>query len=146
MFHHGKDGKASFRSKVSPEPGARPAKPNGDSPLKKPVHGEPQAPHDAHQQEKHIKETHPGKTQAHPVTGVHAFHAHHTGGGQYTHHTHHDDGTVASREGQSEQDTKAAHDEAFPPEESAELEQDPMGNEGAEYAGDMAEGIGGSAA
>lgn len=140
MFHHTKDGKASFRSKVHLEPGARPAKPNGASPMKKPEHGEPQAPHDAHSHEEHVTKTHPGKTEPHPVTGVHAHAAHHTGGGKYTTHTHHDDGSVESRDNRSHEEMVADQHEAFPPDEMAENE----GSDQADgFATDLAGGIGG---
>lgn len=46
------------------------------------------------EQPKHVTETHPGMTQPHPVTGVHAVHGFHKGGGQYESHTHHDGGDV----------------------------------------------------
>lgn len=78
-------------------------------------HGDPQAPHNASNSEKHVTETHPGKTQPHPQTGVHAHHTHHTGGGQYTTHTHHDDGTVETRENRSQDEMEQDHREAFPP-------------------------------
>ncbi len=46
----------------------------------------------------HVTQTHPGETQPHPMTGVHAVHAHHKGGGAYTTHTHHDGGDVETND------------------------------------------------
>jgi len=78
-------------------------------------HGPAQAAH-GDEGEKHVTETHPGQTQPHPVTGVHAFHAHHTGGGKYKSYTHHDGGDVETRDHSGEHEVKHAHDEAFPSE------------------------------
>lgn len=107
-------------------------------------HGEPMAPHNASSGEKHVTETHPGKTQPHPTTGVHAVHAHHTGshdggGSQYTTHTHHDDGTVETRENRSQDEMEQDHREAFPPgTETAEGE-----DQQEQFSDELAGGIGG---
>lgn len=89
-------------------------------------HGESQAPHGGSGEE-HVTKTHPGQTQPHPVTGVHAFHAHHTGGGKYRSHTHHDGGEVETRDHESHGDMMAAHQEAFPPDEQGGQDQGGMG-------------------
>lgn len=92
-----------------PEP-AKPPAPRGEMNRdKKP----PEAPH-GKDGEKHVTETHPGKTQPHPHTGVHAFVAHHTGGGKYTSHTHHDGGDVETRQHGNEADMHTAMKEALP--------------------------------
>lgn len=109
-------------------------------------HGAPMAPHNASSAERHVTETHPGHTQAHPETGVHAFHAHHTGshadgGSQYSTHTHHDDGTVETRENRSQDEMEQDHREAFPPgTETAEGE-----NQQDNFRDELAGGIGGEA-
>lgn len=76
-------------------------------------HGPAQAAHGGGG-EKHVTETHPGKTQPHPVTGVHAFHGHHLGGGKYESHTHHDGGEVETRQHPSASDMHSAMQEALP--------------------------------
>ena len=111
-------------------------------------HGKAQAPHGATSQEKHVTETHPGKTQPHPETGVHAFHMHHTGehasgGPGYTTHTHHDDGTVETRENRTQAEAQQDQQEAFPETADNQMQNEPMGDDKQEYAG-MMDGIGGS--
>src|ERR1700690_865587 len=64
--------------------------------------------------EKHVTETHPGETQPHPSTGVHAFHGHHVGGGKYKSYTHHDGGEVEQRDHQSAGEMHQAMHEALP--------------------------------
>ncbi|MBU6231666.1 hypothetical protein KGP36_03275 [Patescibacteria group bacterium] len=78
-------------------------------------HGKSMAPHGG-SEEKHVTETHPGETQPHPVTGVHAFHAHHMGSGKFKSHTHHDGGEVETRHHPNEADLHQAHKDAFPDE------------------------------
>ena len=89
-------------------------------------HGEHQAPHGGSAEE-HVTKTHPGETQPHPVTGVHAFHAHHTGGGKFRSHTHHDGGDVETREHGSHEEAMSAHDEAFPSEQGEPDGDEAMG-------------------
>jgi hypothetical protein len=86
--------KGKFRSTVSTHhnPTAGEKVPAKSSPTEK------KGPAEAGSTPEHVTKTHPGETQPHPQTGVHAFHAHHTGGGQYTSHTHHDDGTVQTQQ------------------------------------------------
>ena len=59
----------------------------------------------------------------------------------YSHHTHHDDGSVASEHNQSADDTMAAHQDAFPQDQSAANEGEPM--PGGDDYGDMMGGVGG---
>lgn len=59
--------------------------------------GPAQAAHGG-QAPEHVTKTHPGETQPHPETGVHAFHGHHVGGGKFKSHTHHDGGEVQTQE------------------------------------------------
>jgi len=111
MYKHGKFGNhpgavKSTGSKVEP----------ASTPQEK-EHGPAQAPHGGGGGPEHVTKTHPGETQPHPVTGVHAFHAHHVGGGKYMSHTHHDGGDVETRHHPDHADMMNAHEEAFPPSE-----------------------------
>lgn len=63
--------------------------------------------HEEHGREEHTSKTH--GTQPHPVTGVHAVHIHHMGGGRAKTHTHRDGGEIEEREHDSLED---AHDHA----------------------------------
>lgn len=141
-YQHGKFVKPGTKSEapsVGKKVGAG-ANPQGEHEQK---HGAAQAPHGG-SSEKHVTETHSGQTQPHPVTGVHAHHAHHTGGGQYTTHTHHEDGTVESKQGLSHPDMVADREQALPSEDgSNEMPNEPMGDDKSQYA-DMMSGIGGS--
>lgn len=58
-----------------------------------------ESPQAAHNQSgpEHVTKTHPGETQPHPETGVHAVHVHHLGGGKHMTHTHHDGGEVTTK-------------------------------------------------
>lgn len=94
--------------------------------------------------EKHVTETHPGETQPHPVTGVHAFHAHHTGGGKYTSHTHHDGGDVETRQHGSAEDMHQSMHEALPGDQEASGGQDHDIRDGGEDFADALGGIGGT--
>src|SRR5262249_1061320 len=131
MFHHDKSGKAKFG------PSAPPAR--KPMPDKKP-HGEPQAPHNATSSEKHVTESHPGKTQPHSKTGVHAFSAHHHGGGKYESHTHHDGGEVETRQHMNAGDMHQAASEALPDENQGMNENEQMASD--QDNGDMGEAIG----
>ena len=67
-------------------------------PAKSTPHEDGQAPHgQTDNTPEHVTKTHPGETQPHPVTGVHAFHGHHVGGGKFMSHTHHDGGEVETQ-------------------------------------------------
>lgn len=111
-FHHDGKGRASFGPGKSSTtaPGG---KVSGHTPHEH-EGGQEMAPHGGSSEE-HVTKTHPGETQPHPETGVHAFHAHHTGGGKFRSHTHHEDGTVETRDHQNEGDMHQAMNEAFPP-------------------------------
>ena len=88
----------------------------------------------------HVTKTHPGETQPHPMTGVHAFHGHHVGGGKYMSHTHHDGGEVETQHHESADDMHSAMAEALPSEGG-----DHMGNDQNMDGGgqDFAESLGG---
>lgn len=136
-----KPGSNAVGPNIHPKPGTHPVEKNGKPDSK------PQAPHNT-AGEKHVQETHAGKTEGHPVTGVHAFHAHHTGshsggGSSYTTHTHHDDGIVDSKENQSHDEMTASQNEAFPPQEQADNQ--PMDDDGSGMGDDMGESVGGMA-
>lgn len=92
---------------------------------------------------KHVEHTHPGETQPHPETGVHAFHAHHTGGGHYRSYTHHGDGSVEPQDHDTHADTLAALHQALPAQEEADEEHEGPAD-GTEYAQELSSGIGGS--
>lgn len=81
-------------------------------------------------QPEHVTKTHPGETQPHPKTGVHAVHVHHTGGGMHNVHVHHDGGKVESHHGVSAEEAKQIHAESLPSED--EQQQEPAGDEFAE--------------
>jgi hypothetical protein len=87
----------------------------------------------------HVTKTHPGETQPHPQTGVHAFHAHHQGGGKYISHTHHDGGDVETRNHANHGDVKASMDEALPDEQG----QNNMDGDDRSGGMDFAESLGG---
>ena len=114
MFHHDGKGRAHFGSGGKAGPTMPAQKVKGAT-----MHEKGHAPH-GDVGEKHVTETHPGKTEPHPHTGVHAFHAHHVGGGQYHSHTHHDDGTVESKQHRDHGDMMAAMHEALPPTDDAD--------------------------
>lgn len=109
MFGHNKEGKATFKAGQKSESMDSKPKPNmgGD---KKPMS---QPPNEQHSPE-HVTKTHPGMTQPHPSTGVHAFHSMHKGGGKFESHTHHEDGNVEVRPHDNAEDLQAAHQEAMP--------------------------------
>ena len=133
MFYRGKHGVSPGSIKSTDEKTAPASTPQEKD------KGPAQAPHGGDSGEKHITETHPGQTQPHPVTGVHAFHAHHTGGGKFTSHTHHDGGEVETRQHPHEADVHAAHEEAFP---SSGDNQD-QGNDMRDGGMDFSESLGG---
>jgi hypothetical protein len=144
MFHHEAGGRASFRHSgkprggpIKPQPGARPAHEHG-----KAVPNEPEKHQAAEAETPHVRETHPGETQPHEHTGVHAFHAHHVGGGRYHSDTHHGDGSVEHNEHPHHEHMMAAMHEAFPPQEQADEEHEGPAD-GSEYAEELAEGVGG---
>lgn len=87
--------KGKFRSTVSPHhnPSTREKVQAKSSPMQHDApHGEA-----AGATPEHVTKTNPGETQPHPETGVHAFHANHSGGGKYISHTHHDGGDVETQ-------------------------------------------------
>lgn len=133
-YMHGK-----FRSTGEKGPKPAPVEKSMDK-TKELVHGKAQQPHGGGDTEEHVTKTHPGATQPHQVTGVHAFHAHHTGGGKFTSHTHHDGGNVETRQHDNEADMHAAHQEAFPS-ESAEGDHNMAPDDG---FGESLGGIGGN--
>jgi hypothetical protein len=90
--------------------------------------------------EKHITETHPGQTQPHPTTGVHAVAVHHKGGGKHTTHTHHEDGTVESKEHNTAAEAHGQVQNGLPS-DGMDSGADPMG--GGEDYSDVLSGIGG---
>lgn len=107
------------------------------------VHGKAQSPHGGGEApEEHITKTHPGETEPHPVTGVHAFHAHHVGDGKFVSHTHHEGGEVERREHPHESDMHQAHQEAFP--SQGEGEHNPDDGSMGDF-GESLGGIGGNA-
>jgi hypothetical protein len=65
-------------------------------------------------QPEHVTKTHPGQTQPHPTTGVHAFMGMHKGGGKYQSHTHHEDGTVETRHHENADEMHQAQQETLP--------------------------------
>lgn len=72
----------------------------------------------------HVTKTHPGETQPHEKTGVHAVHIHHTGGGKFTTHTHMEDGSVQT---DHHENAAAMHDhmhQQFPTEEGDDMQHD----------------------
>lgn len=92
--------------------------------------------------EKHVTETHPGQTQPHPTTGVHAIQAMHVGGGKYKSHTHHDGGEVETRHHEEENGMHQAMKEALPPaENNGESQQDD--HDGGMPFGEVLGGVGG---
>lgn len=116
MFHHDNSGKAKFGQRPSPE-----AKPSEQKPMQ---------PHDAHSAPEHVTKTHPGTTQPHPATGVHAVHVHHVGKGKsggpdYESHTHHDDGTVEKNDHANEEDMKDHMDNALPSQQADGSDSEP---------------------
>lgn len=133
MFKHG-----SFREK----PGA--VKSTGEKspnlPAKSaPMHEKGKAPQ-GDVGEKHVTETHPGMTEPHPITGVHAIHTHHMGGGKYMTHTHHEDGNVESKEHNTAAEAHGQMQNDLPS-DGQESGKDPMG--GGEDYSDVLSGIGG---
>ena len=102
-------------------------------------HGQAQSPHGGGGME-HVTKTHPGKTQPHPVTGVHAFHGNHMGGGKYESHTHHDGGEVETRQHGSADEMHQAMKEALPGD--AEMDQRGADMTGSDFSGAL-DGIGG---
>jgi hypothetical protein len=141
VFHHDSSGKAKFSGSGG---GAgrmsRGAKPTGESSQPKPMvnRNDAQAPHDGNNR-KHVTETHPGTTQPHPRTGVHAFHGHHTGGGHYESETHHDGGDVEVRQHQNAEEMHDAMSASLPGENIDEREE---GDLGEDYGSNLG-GIGG---
>jgi hypothetical protein len=143
MFHHDSGGKARFGGGGGAGRMSRGAKPAGEPSQSKPMvqrQGD-QPPHDGHNI-KHVTETHPGTTQPHPQTGVHAVHMHHMGGGKYQTHHHHDGGSVEVRDHQDAHDAHQAAQESLPGEGQAEREE---GDYGEDYGTSMG-GIGGMGA
>jgi len=104
--------------------------------------GPAQSPHGGSSEE-HVTKTHPGTTQPHPTTGVHAFHANHTGGGKYQSHTHHDGGEVETREHPSAGDMHAAMSDALPDDQQGDGMNDQ--HNGGQDFGEELGGIGGDA-
>lgn len=137
-FHHGK-----FGPSTKGRPGAVSTTGSKTPPASNPQeqeHGEAQAPH-GQQGPEHVTKTHPGETQPHPVTGVHAFHAHHMGGGKYKSHTHHDGGEVETREHPNHGEMQSAMHEAMP--DDGQEAQGGQDNDIRDGSMDFAEGLGG---
>ena len=138
-FSKGKFGPHSTGEK-GPKPGPEVSKSMDKT--KELVHGKAQNPHGGGDTEEHITKTQPGATQPHQVTGVHAFHANHTGGGKYTSHTHHDGGEVETRQHGSADEMHQAATEALPSEGQGDMES--AGRLPDDGFGDSLGGIGGN--
>lgn len=125
-FNKGKFSPASGRSTVSSHhnPSAGEKVPAKSSPTEK------MAPHGGTSTPEHVTKTHPGETQPHPETGVHAFHGHHVGGGKFVSHTHHDGGEVETKQ----------HGNA---EEMHDAQQKTLPGDSGHMGGDMNEEMGG---
>lgn len=130
--------KGKFRSTVSPHhnPSAGEKLPAKSTPTEKSSvpHGE--------MQEEHVTKTHPGETQPHPTTGVHAVMGMHKGGGKYMSHTHHDGGEVETRHHESAGDMHQAQQEAMP-EEGGQMHDDANAGMGGQDFSETLGGIGG---
>jgi hypothetical protein len=128
------------KGKFSSHPGAVKSTGEKNPPAKMGMHeqgkGEAEAPHGQTGPE-HVTKTHPGETQPHATTGVHAFHAHHQGGGKYMSHTHHDGGDVETRNHPNHSEMSSAASEALPPDEQGE------GNDMHDGGMDFSEALGG---
>jgi hypothetical protein len=134
MFKHG-----SFRHHPGEASSTGSKTPPASSPHEK-EHGPAQAPHGQAGPE-HVTKTHPGETQPHPVTGVHAFQAHHQGGGKYKSHTHHDGGEVETREHPNHGDMMNSMNEALPDE--GQEAHGGQGNDIRDGSMDFSESLGG---
>lgn len=100
-----------------------------------------QAPHgDQGKPPEHVTKTHPGETQPHPETGVHAVHVHHTGGGKAMTHHHHEDGTVESKPHESMQEAHQSAQESLP---SDHMGGDQNMDQGGEDYSEVLGGVGG---
>lgn len=88
-----------------------------------------QAPH-GEQQPEHVTKTHPGQTQPHPTTGVHAHIGMHKGGGKYMSHVHHDGGEVETQHHENAGDMHSSMQQTLP-------------NEGDQMGGDQNMDMGG---
>lgn len=137
-FHHDKSGRAHFGTG---------GKAGATTPREKePAHSRPEekshAPH-GDVGEKHVTETHPGKTQPHPHTGVHAFHTFHTGGGKHESHTHHDGGEVEVRQHPTASDLHEAMHEALPDTEQEDNAERDIRDGGVDFSESLGTGIGG---
>lgn len=135
MYQHGKF--------TSSRPGA--VKSQGSKPPQQaPQHSseKPMTPHGSGG-EKHVTETHPGQTQPHPSTGVHAFMAQHKGGGKYQSHTHHDGGEVETKDHSSAGEMHQANQQALPDENQGQ-DQPPMDDQNGMGMEDVMSGIGGA--
>jgi len=132
-FHQGK-----FRTHPGQVRSTGEKTPPVSSPQEK-AHGPAQAAHGGGSVE-HITKTEPGKTQPHPTTGVHAFHANHTGGGKYESHTHHDGGEVETRQHPNAAERDNAMNEALPDDQG---QQDTGGGNDMAGGQDFAESLGG---
>lgn len=116
MYQHGK-----FRSTGEKGPKGPTVEKSMDK-TKEMIHGKAQQPHGGGDTEEHITKTHPGTTQPHPETGVHAVSIHHAGGGKYVSHTHHDGGQVETRQHGSAEEAHQAVQEALPSEGQGDME------------------------
>ena len=88
------------------------------------MHEEGEMHRPAGAEHEHVTKTHPGETQAHEHSGIHAVHVHHMGGGKYMTHTHHQDGSVDT---QHHPDIHSVHDhmkESFPTAEGDDQQHD----------------------
>lgn len=92
----------------------------------------------------HVTKTHPGETQPHPATGVHAFQAHHSGNGQYKSYTHHDGGEVEAQQHNSADEMHAACQSCLPAEGGTGDMTKDMRSGGNDFAEELG-GIGGAA-
>ena len=136
MFYRGKHGVKPGAVKSTGSKAAPP--PKAETPHEM-EHGKEQSPHGGGGEE-HVTKTHPGQTQPHPVTGVHAVHMHHQGGGKYLTHHHHDGGEVETRQHGSASEAHQAAQESLPDEN---MEQDRGGEVPGEDFADAMGGVGG---
>jgi hypothetical protein len=93
--------------------------------------------------EKHVTETHPGKTQPHESTGVHAVHIHHMGGGKYQTYHHHDGGDVEVKHHQTADEAHQAAHESLPGEQIGDNQGRDIRDGGQDFAESLG-GIGGN--
>jgi hypothetical protein len=90
----------------------------------------------------HVTQTHPGMTQPHPQTGVHAVHTLHKGGGKYETQHHNEDGTVEQRQHSSAEEAHQSAQESLPG-DSGQMHGDQNEEMGGQDFSETLGGIGG---